>query len=71
MVQIPDARPLLGLVLEDIEGTCTNGISLRNVHRVGLRGLRLAGHTGPLISAENSKGEGLEDASPLPADTKR
>jgi polygalacturonase len=59
-----DARkPLDGLVLENISGTCQKGITIANARNVKLRGIQVSGFTGPLLSAVNVSGKGLENAS--------
>jgi polygalacturonase len=57
---VPDARPLDGLVLTDISGTCGRGISLANMTNVTLSNIRVTGFKGGLVSAKNVKGTGLD-----------
>jgi polygalacturonase len=57
---VPAARPLDGLSLTGISGTCTHGIVLANMTNVNLSTIRVTGFDGPLISTENVKGTGLE-----------
>ncbi|PTY00537.1 glycoside hydrolase family 28 protein [Opitutus sp. ER46] len=52
-------KPILGLSLTSVTGTCESGIVLANVRDVELRDLRVTGFTGPLIKAENVTGKGL------------
>ena len=57
---IPAERPIDGLVLADITGTCDRGISLANAANVELTGIEVTGFTGPLITTHNVTGTGLE-----------
>lgn len=59
-------KPLDGLVLENITGTCGRGIELANTTHAVLRNIKVTGFTGPLLSTHNVTGRGLEDAVPLP-----
>lgn len=59
-----DARkPLDGLVLEGISGTCQKGITIANVRNARLRSIRVTGFSGPLLSTVNISGKGIENAS--------
>lgn len=64
---IPADRPVDGLTLTDITGTCRQGIALANMVNVKLEGIDFTGYRGPLISTENVKGSGLENPSTTPA----
>jgi polygalacturonase len=57
---IPAARPLDGLTLTDISGTCARGLTLANMTNVNFSAIHVTGFQGPLISTENVKGTGLE-----------
>jgi hypothetical protein len=57
---VPAARPVDGLTLAEISGTCAHGISLANMTGVNLSGITVTGFEGPLVSTENVKGTGLE-----------
>jgi polygalacturonase len=59
-VKIAPEKPLDGLVLENIDGTCTNGLSLANMVNVELRNIRVTGCHGPCLSQTNVQGTGLE-----------
>lgn len=59
-------KPLEGLLLENITGTCGKGIALANVHDAVLRNIKVTGFNGPLLSTVNVTGKGLEGASSLP-----
>ncbi len=58
-------KPLDGFVLENVSGTCEQGIFLANVRNAQIRNLRVTGYAGPLITAENVTGTGLGDARRL------
>jgi polygalacturonase len=57
---ISPARPLDGLVLEDIAGTCTRAVTLANMTNVSLSKIRVTGFEGPLVSTNNVAGTGLD-----------
>ena len=60
-------KPLDGLLLADISGTCGKGISLANVHNAELRNIAVTGYTGPMLSTYATTGKGLSGATPLDA----
>lgn len=62
----PD-RPLDGLLLQDISGTCAKGIQLANVRKADIARIHLNGLNGPLLSTAHVTGVGLKDAVPMPA----
>jgi polygalacturonase len=62
VTQISPAKPLQGLVLEDITGTCTKGISLQHINNACLRGIHVTGFTGPLLRTNDVTGAGLKSA---------
>ncbi|HZL25268.1 MAG TPA: glycosyl hydrolase family 28 protein [Acidobacteriaceae bacterium] len=63
-----DARkPLDGLVLENISGTCAKGISLANAVQVSVKNIHVTGFAGPLLSIANVTGQGLEGATTVDA----
>ena len=68
-VNIHPNKPLDGFTLSNVSGTCGKGISLRNIRRASLKGIRVTGYEGPLISVNNVTGSGLDGAAPLPATT--
>jgi polygalacturonase len=66
-------KPLEGLVLANISGTCSKGISLANARGVEVHGIKVTGFEGPLLSVANVHGVGLAgaamvDAPKLPAE---
>jgi polygalacturonase len=58
-------KPLDGLVLENITGTCRKGIALANMTHVRLSGINVTGFAGPLLSIANVTGTGLEGATKI------
>lgn len=65
-VDISPEKPVDGLVLEDISGTCSEGIRLANLKNVELRDIKVTGYTGPLLGINNVTGTGLEGAVEIP-----
>jgi len=63
---IHSRKPLEGFTLSNVTGNCAKGISLANVHNAELRDIRVTGLTGPLVSALNVTGTGIEGAAVLP-----
>jgi polygalacturonase len=60
-----DARkPLDGLWLDNITGTCKKGIELVNVKNVHLGKIAVSGFIGPLLQTANTTGTGLTGAEP-------
>jgi Glycosyl hydrolases family 28 len=60
---IPAVRPIQGFTLADISGTCTRGIAIANMTNVSLAAIHVTGFNGPLVSAENVTGSGLDDSA--------
>ncbi len=60
-------KPLDGLVLENIRGTCGKGILLANMRHVEIKDIHVTGFTGPLLSTYQVTGKGVADAAPLAA----
>jgi polygalacturonase len=58
--QIAAERPLDGLILKNITGTCTKGIALAHVNHVVLRNIHLTGYQGDFLTRTNVQGVGLE-----------
>jgi len=54
--QISAERPLEGLVLEDITGTCETGLRLENIRDAKLERIGVTGFKGALIEARNCPG---------------
>jgi len=57
--QIAAEKPLDGLVLKNITGTCTKGITLQNVNSAVLRGIKVTGYQGALLTLTNVQGSEL------------
>ncbi len=64
-VGIDPAKPLEGLSLTNISGTCGKGIFLANIKHAVLRNIRVTGYTGALLNTCNVTGTGLSNAAPL------
>jgi polygalacturonase len=62
--RIPPEKPLDGLVLSDITGTCHKAISLANIVNAKLSGIDVQGFSGKLVTIQNVTGEGLDQESP-------
>jgi polygalacturonase len=65
--EIPASKPLTGLELSNITGTCGRGIQLANIRHAILTNIHVTGLTGPLLSTYNTSGIGLAGASSLEA----
>jgi polygalacturonase len=65
--EISAKKPLDGLVLSNISGTCGKGILLANVHNAELKNITVTGFTEPLLSTYATTGKGLAGAVPLEA----
>ena len=61
---ISPQKPLEGLILHNITGTCRKGIELANVRNADLRGIAVTGFAGPLLTARDVSGVGLNGAVP-------
>jgi polygalacturonase len=61
VTQLSPEKPLDGLVLEHITGTCTRGISLQNITNAVLRDIKVTGYSGPFLTQTNVQGIGLEE----------
>jgi polygalacturonase len=57
---VPAARPVDGLTLADISGTCSRAISVANMTNVTFSKICVTGFDGPLVTAQNVKGRGLD-----------
>ena len=65
--EIHPGKPLTGLTLTNISGTCGKGITLANVHNAVLKNITVTGFSGPLLSTYATTGTGLAGATPIPA----
>jgi len=63
VTKISPDKPLDGLTLKNISGTCTKGITLANITGANLSGLKVTGQPGALVTVNNVTGSGLDDAS--------
>ena len=62
---IPPEKPLEGLSLVNITGTCGKGIELGNIRDAELRDIDVKAQRGPILRAVSVTGRGIETASPL------
>jgi polygalacturonase len=62
---ISPVKPLDGLTIENLSGTCRKGMTLVNIKHADLRGIHMEGFSGPLLSTANVTGAGLEGAVPF------
>ena len=60
--KIAPEKPLHGLTLSNITGSCTNGISLANIVEAKLSNITVTGYSGSLLATTNVQGSGLETA---------
>ena len=60
---IPAERPLDGLSLTDVTGTCDRGITLANCQNVKLAQINVTGFQSPLVTTTNVQGTGLDNPS--------
>jgi hypothetical protein len=58
-------KPLDGLVLENITGTCAKGIFLANVKNAEIKNVTVTDFTGRLLNTNNVTGKGLNEAQPI------
>lgn len=66
--EIDASKPLAGLTLENVTGTCGKGIYLANVRGAVIRNMKVTGYSGPLLNVHNVTGTGLGGAAQLPTD---
>jgi polygalacturonase len=64
-VSIHPNKPLDGFSLVNVTGTCKKGISLANMKKAEIRGVNVAGFSGPLIGVHNVTGKGLQGAQTI------
>ncbi len=60
VTKIAPEKPLQGLSLVNITGSCAKGISLANVSHAVLRDIHVIDYTGPFLTKTNVQGVGLE-----------
>lgn len=51
--EIVPEKPVDGLILENLRGTCAKGMSFANIRGLVLKDINVGGHTGPLVTKEN------------------
>lgn len=64
-MKLDSRKPLDGLTLENITGTCAKGMSLANIRRAHISGIKVTGFAGPLLSTANVTGMGLIGAAKI------
>jgi polygalacturonase len=62
--QMHPLKPLDGLTLTNITGTCKKGMTIANAKNVHLSGIKVTGYEGPLLAIKNVTGTGLTGAVP-------
>jgi polygalacturonase len=62
VIKVDPEKPLQGLSLLNITGTCQKGITLVNVRDAVLRGINVTGFSGPLLAIDSTTGSGLKSA---------
>jgi hypothetical protein len=60
-VAIPPEKPLNGLSLVNVTGTCTNAIALANIRNAEFRDVRVTGYAGSFLTCTNVLGVGVEN----------
>lgn len=60
-------KPLTGLTLSNVTGTCQKGIYLANVKNAIFRNIDVTGHSGALFNTYNSTGIGIKNPAPIEA----
>jgi polygalacturonase len=63
--RITPLKPLDGLTLENITGTCKKGMELAYMKNVHLAGIKVTGFDGPLLATAHVTGTGLAGAAKL------
>ncbi|CAN5652592.1 hypothetical protein BH10ACI4_BH10ACI4_03350 [soil metagenome] len=61
-VGIHPRKPLDGFTFADVTGTCAKGISLAHIRRAVIRGVKVTGFSGPLLTISDVTGTGLTGA---------
>jgi polygalacturonase len=64
-IKVAAEKPLVGLSLLNITGTCQKGISLANIRDAVLRGINVTGFAGSLLAIDNVTGSGLRGSVSL------
>jgi polygalacturonase len=63
-VDATEQKPVDGLTLSDITGSCTDGFILKNINNIELKNINLTGLRGPLLYTQNVQGDGLDGSVP-------
>lgn len=58
-------KPLDGLTLANISGTCTKGIFLANIKNAEIKDVTVTGFAGHLLNTSNVTGKGLSEVDPI------
>lgn len=66
-LEIHPKKPLDGLILANISGTCSKGMQIAYATHVDIRNISVTGFNGPLLATHNVTGKGLAGAVELPA----
>ncbi len=64
-VNVHPEKPLDGLVLANITGTCAKGIRLANIRHADISGIHVTGYTGPVLGIHDVTGKGVEGAESI------
>jgi polygalacturonase len=65
-IELDPRKPLDGLWLTNISGTCKEGIFLANARHVVLKNIHVTGFSGALVNTYDVTGSGLADAQTMP-----
>jgi polygalacturonase len=63
ITEISPVKPIDGLSIQDVSGSCLKGISLANINNAVIQDIHVEGLTGPLLATLNANGTGLEGAA--------
>ena len=66
-VELDPRKPLDGLWLTNVSGTCKEGIFLANARHVTLKNIHVTGYSGALLNTYDVTGSGLAGAQAMPA----
>ncbi|HUB66083.1 MAG TPA: glycoside hydrolase family 28 protein, partial [Candidatus Methylacidiphilales bacterium] len=63
-VDATEKKPIDGLTLSDVTGSCADGFILKNIKNIELKNINLTGLHGPLLYTLNVQGDGLNGSVP-------
>jgi hypothetical protein len=63
---VSPVKPIEGLTVANVTGTCQKGIALANIKGAELRNIDVTGYAGARLATRGVSGTGLEDAIALP-----